>query len=54
MEHRSNVQNNFQNFKKKNFFFQQAGDTAEWISQLESSRYPLKLHLPTTETTREV
>ncbi|CAF3807178.1 unnamed protein product [Rotaria magnacalcarata] len=30
-----------------------AGDTAEWISQLESSRYPLKLHLPTTQTTRE-
>ncbi|CAF3661866.1 unnamed protein product [Rotaria sp. Silwood1] len=30
-----------------------AGDTAEWISQLESGRYPLKLHLPTTQTTRE-
>ncbi|CAF3018673.1 unnamed protein product [Rotaria sp. Silwood2] len=30
-----------------------AGDTAEWISQLESSRYPLRLHLPTTQTTRE-
>ncbi|CAF3949190.1 unnamed protein product [Rotaria magnacalcarata] len=31
-----------------------AGDTAEWISQLERSRYPLKMHLPTTEPTREV
>ncbi|CAF1396260.1 unnamed protein product [Rotaria magnacalcarata] len=30
-----------------------AGDTAEWISQLERSRYPLKMHLPTTEPTRE-
>lgn len=30
-----------------------AGDTAEWISHLESSRFPLKLHLPTTETTRQ-
>ncbi|CAF2489953.1 unnamed protein product [Rotaria sp. Silwood2] len=30
-----------------------AGDTAEWITQLERSRYPLKLHLPTTEPTRE-
>ncbi|CAF0781133.1 unnamed protein product [Rotaria sp. Silwood1] len=30
-----------------------AGDTAEWITQLERTRYPLKLHLPTTEPTRE-
>lgn len=35
-------------------FIIQAGDTAEWISHLESSRFPLKLHLPTTETTRQV
>lgn len=30
-----------------------AGDTAEWISQLEGSRYPIRAHLPTTQTTRE-
>ncbi|CAF0966951.1 unnamed protein product [Rotaria sordida] len=30
-----------------------AGDTAEWITQLERSRYPLQLHLPTTGPTRE-
>jgi len=30
-----------------------AGDTAEWISHLESSRFPLRMHLPTTQTTRE-
>jgi len=35
-------------------FRSNAGNTAEWITQLEGNRYPLRLHLPTTETTREI
>lgn len=54
-EHRSNVNNSLPiYFFLYLFLLSQAGDTAEWITQLESSRYPLKLHLPTTRTTREV